>query len=86
MSNSYPVYKDSNVEITLDESSGRFELDVTVHQSYMDDPPASNCTKKMSEDGIITLAVHILGPLFYFNPDGNIIEKLVTQLKQRGYT
>lgn len=88
MSTQFPIYEDEQVKIELDERSCKFDLDVTI-KKLPDDlelPIFFTTLHRADESEIIDIAVKILGPLFYYNPDGKILEELTKRLKERGYT
>lgn len=86
MGTSYKVYEDSYFEVSLDESSCKFQL--AVHVKRGDEHTSGGCVAEspsLTEDQVIELAAKILGPLYYFEPDGNFIKRLDRKLEERGY-
>lgn len=84
MGTRYPVLKESNVVINLDEMSCFFQIDV----SLVNDHGYANaeCTRSLSMDQVIDVAVSLLGPLHYFTESPEKITQEVTRkLKERGF-
>lgn len=84
MGTSYPVYKKDGIEIFLDEGSCKFRLCTRLegpHSTLVD-----LNTHYMEEEEVVNLVTKILGPLYYWNPDGDMLERVSEKLKEGGYT
>jgi hypothetical protein len=65
--------------VSLDEGSCKFQLVVnTCDQTFESD--------RMTEDQVIEMAARLLGPMFYFDPGGKVMEKFLAALTKGGYT
>src|SRR4051812_49414191 len=84
MGTSYPVIKESNIVVNLDEMSCHFQIDVTMFNDhgYLN----NECTRTLNMDQVIDVAVSLLGPLHYFTESPEkITQEVIRKLKERGF-
>jgi len=83
MSNVYPVYKDDEVVIELQESSCRLCVNFYIQRERV---LLDVDTKYLTTSEMIDLAVNILGPLHYFveKPE-TILPEFVKKIREKGF-